>query len=149
MAEEKVINKEKGRDASRSKDALAQKEWEVAWNFVNLTAGNKAEAYRQYYRDHDIVMPEGVVQQSSKFFKRARVLRLIEEFREDNRQTYSNIRDENIAMLREIASTQDNRKPDRIAAIKELNHMLGLGQENINVDSNSITIEIEGLNGTN
>lgn len=134
-------NKEKGRAASRSKDALAQKEWEVAFNFVNITAGNKAEAYREYYRQHNIDIPEGVVQQSYKFFKRANVQAYIEQFREENRQAYSTIRDENIAMLKDIASTKSNKKPDRIAAMKELNSMLGLNQTNINVDTSVITLE--------
>lgn len=32
-------------DASRSKEALDLKRWEVAWNYVNICAGNKTAAY--------------------------------------------------------------------------------------------------------
>ena len=134
---------EKGRDASRSKDSLAQKEWEVAFNFVNVTAGNKTEAYLKYYRDHNIPLPEYPAPQANKFFKRAKTQKLVEQFREENRAAFGYIRDENIAMLRDIASTEANRKPDRIAAMKELNSMCGFNQQNINVDSKTITIAFE------
>ncbi len=146
-----MSDKEKGRTASRSKEALAQKEWEVAFNFVNVTAGNKAEAYRQYYREHDIDMPVAIVQQAHKFFNRQRVKDLIEQFRAENREAFNHIRDENIATLRDIASTASNRKSDRIAAVKELNSMCGFNQQNINVDSKTIVIEFEEdlTNGAN
>ena len=45
-------------------------------------------------------------------------------------------------MLRDIASTESNRKPDRIAAMKELNLMCGFNQQNINVDSKTIEVNI-------
>ena len=135
-------NKTIGRDASRSKDSLAQKEWEVAWNFVNKTAGNKTAAYRQYYIDNEIDVPKSPQSNAIKFFERERVKQLVSEFREENRKTYDFIRDENIASLRDIASSLENKNTDRIAAVKELNHMLGLGQENINLDTNTITIEL-------
>lgn len=138
MAEAKEI----GRDASRSKDSLAQKEYEVAFNFVNITAGNKTEAYLKYYRDHNIPLPEYPAPQASKFFNRAKTQKLVEQFREENRAAFSHIRDENIAMLRDIASTESNRKPDRIAAMKELNLMCGFNQQNINVDSKTIEVNI-------
>lgn len=133
--------KNRNREASRSKDSLAQKEWEVAFNFVNIAAGNKTEAYLLYYKEHGLEMPLYPAPQASKFFNRARVKELVEQFRAENRSAYGNIRDENIAMLKDIASRPSNKKTDRIAAMKELNSMLGLNQLNLTVDTNTITLE--------
>lgn len=137
------MSNEKGRDASRSKDSLAQKEWEVAFNFVNVAAGNKTEAYLKYYRDHSIKLPEYPPQQASKFFKRERVLELVEQFRAENREAFTEIRDNNVAILKDIATTTTNKKSDRIAAIKELNLMFGYNQHNVNVADQTITVELE------
>lgn len=133
--------KSRNREASRSKESLAQKEWEVAYNYVNIAAGNKTEAYLKYYRDHGIKEPLYPAPQATKFFNRERVKNLVEEFRAENRANYGFIRDENIAMLRDIASKVSNKKTDRIAAMKELNSMLGINQTNINVETNTITLE--------
>lgn len=138
------MDNQKGLDASRSKDALAQKEWEVAWNFVNVAAGNKKEAYVQFYREHDIPIPKYANSQADKFFKRERVKELVEQFRAENREAFSHIRDENMAILKDIATTTTNKKSDRIAAIKEINLMCGFNQQNINVADQVITIEFEG-----
>lgn len=135
------MGKKDNHDASRSKTSLEQKKYEVAFNFVNITAGNKTEAYLKYYDDHDIDKPLYPVQQAFKFFNSPDVIKLVEQFRAENRAHYGEIRDENIAMLRDIASRPANRKTDRIAAMKELNSMLGLNQTNINVETNTITLE--------
>ena len=133
----------KGKDASRSKSSLAQKEWEVAFNFVNVAAGNKTEAYLKYYRDHKITLPQYAAAQAHKFFKRKRVLELVEQFRAENREAFTEIRDNNVAILKDIATTTTNKKSDRIAAIKELNLMFGYNQHNVNVADQVITVELE------
>ena len=133
----------KGKDASRSKSSLAQKEWEVAFNFVNVAAGNKTEAYLKYYRDHNITLPQYAAPQAHKFFKRKRVLELVEQFRAENREAFTEIRDNNVAILKDIATTTTNKKSDRIAAIKELNLMFGYNQHNVNVADQVITVELE------
>ena len=68
----------------------------------------------------------------------------IRQFREENREKYSYLREDNIAMLREIAASSKSNR-DRVSAIKELNSMCGFNQQNINanVDSN-IDVIIEG-----
>ena len=137
------MSNERGRDASRSKDSLEQKEWEVAFNFVNVAAGNKTQAYLKYYIDHNIPTPEYPPQQANKFFKSKRVLELVEQFRAENREAFTEIRDNNVAILKDIATTTTNKKSDRIAAIKELNLMFGYNQHNVNVADQVITVELE------
>jgi hypothetical protein len=58
---------------------------------------------------------------------------LIERFRAENRKEYPQIRDNNIAILTEIA-TEGTRNADRVSAIKELNSMFGYNAQNINVN---------------
>lgn len=59
---------------------------------------------------------------------------LVEQFRAENRKEYAHIRDENIAVLRSISSNPRNKNSDRTAAIKELNHIMGYGSENLNIN---------------
>lgn len=53
---------------------------------------------------------------------------------EENRKEYAHLRDENIAILRSIASDHNNRKGDRISAIKELDSIMGYAQQNVNLN---------------
>lgn len=121
--------------------------WEVAYNFVNLTGGNKTEALKKYYIDH--YAPEKITADirntAYMFFKNNKILaNYIEYFRDENRKELAHLREENIAMLKEIASNVNSPNRDKIAAIKELNAMCGYGAQTLKVESeNTITIEIE------
>ena len=44
------------------------------------------------------------------------------------------MRDNNVAILKDISTDASASRSERISAIKELNHMMGYGTENINVN---------------
>lgn len=57
----------------------------------------------------------------------------IAQFRAENRKEYPQIRDNNIAILTEIAA-EGSRNSDRISAIKELDSIMGYNSTNINMN---------------
>lgn len=109
---------------------LENKCFEVAYNFVNLTGGNKKQALMRYLLDHpDEEMPKFLNQAAYKFFdNNPMVWTYIEKFREENRKANDKIRDENIAMLKQIAADPFASNRDRIAAMKELSQICGLNE---------------------
>ena len=128
--------------------AVNEKKWEVAWYFVNKWAGNKSQSYAEYYRNHEKPIPKGLNMSAYRFFKDEEVQNLIEQFRKENREKYSELRDDNIALLRDISTDDSAKKSDRVAAIKELNHIMGYGTQNVNVNGqidNEIEINITGI----
>ena len=129
---------------TNSREELDNKEFEIAYNYVNRNAGNKTQAYLSYYRDRNLAPPKNARANAYEFFRRDGVQQLIKKFQEENRKRLAYLRDENIAMLRDIASNEATSKKDRIAAMKELNSMGGFNQQNISVDSDiDITITLE------
>lgn len=127
-----------------NRDEFKAKCYEVAYNYVNICAGNKSESLKKYYLDHGEVMPKYLRSTSHEFFKHALVKQYVEQFREENRKQLVHAREENIAMLKDIASSIDSNSKDKVAAIKELNSMCGYNQHNVNVDAKTkIIIDIE------
>lgn len=126
-----------------NQDEFKNKCYEVAYNYVNICAGNKTESLRKYYLDHGLNMPKYVITSAFEFFKHGLVKQYVEQFRQENRKKLVNQRENNIAMLLEIASGLKVTNKDKIAAIKELNSMCGYNIQNINIDTNTITIEFE------
>ena len=131
-----------------NKDEFKAKCYEVAYNYVNICAGNKTESLRKYYLDHGLNMPKYIITSAFEFFKHKQVQIYVDQFREENRKKLVNQREDNIAMLLEIATGLTANNRDKVAAIKELNSMCGFNIQNINVESNTITIELESPNGT-
>lgn len=77
-------------------------------------------------------------------FKKEDVRAHIQQFKMDNRERLAELRDENVALLKDISTNPKLSNKDRIAAIKELNSMCGYNQSNLNVSATAdIVIEIE------
>lgn len=110
--------------------ALDNKIWEIAYNYVNLTAGNKKQAMVRYILEHpEEEMPKYVNQTAYKFFEHnPKIWEYIAQFRAENQAENDRIRDENIAMLKQIAADPFASNRDRVAAMKELNQMCGLNE---------------------
>ena len=130
-----------------NQDEFKAKCYEVAYNYVNICAGNKTESLRKYYLDHGLNMPKYPITSAHEFFKHSEVQAYVDQFRAENRKRLINQREDNIAMLLEIATSLGANNRDKVAAIKELNSMCGFNIQNINVDTNTITIELEPFNG--
>ena len=120
--------------AFQSPEAADEKKWEMAWYYVNKWAGNKTQAYQEYYRAHDLPIPSSCHCSAYRFFKDERVKAIVEQLRKENRERYSEMRDNNVAILKDISTDAEASRSERISAIKELNHMMGYGTENINVN---------------
>ena len=117
----------------------------LAWFYVNECASNQTQAYLKAKEAMGASVTYNTAHsEAHKIFKSPLVKEYVQQFREENREKYSYLREDNIAMLREIAASSKSNK-DRVSAIKELNSMCGFNQQNINanVDSN-IDVIIEG-----
>lgn len=117
----------------------------LAYFYVNECASNQIQAYLKAREEIGTPVAYSTANADAyKYFKDPLVKECVQQFREENREKYSYLREDNIAMLREIAASSKSNK-DRVSAIKELNSMCGFNQQNINanVDSN-IDIIIEG-----
>jgi len=112
--------------------------YEFAWHMVNTSAGQKAASYRKAANDPSLSPSAGYIFYNTH---KEEIDKLIEEFRAENRKNYPQIRDNNIAILTEIA-TGGTRNQDRINAVKELNNMCGYNTQNINVNG-KVDSEIE------
>lgn len=103
--------------------------YDFAWHWVNTCAGNKTAAYSK-------ACGEKKSNNAAQCFYRAnreKIDKHVEKFRAENRAEYPHMRDNNIALLSEIAVNGD-RNSDRIAAIKELNSMCGFNTTNVNLN---------------
>lgn len=119
-----------------STETVENRDWELANLYVNLTPGNKTEAYRVFCATHNNkVKPEFINRYAHQAFKKPSVQKYVEQLRAENRALYADMRDNNIANLASMATDLDTKKSDRIAAIKELNSMFGYNQQNINMDA--------------
>lgn len=121
------------------------KEWAraLAYNYVNACGSNQIQAYMK--TKEEFGMPVSHAEANSmayKQFKKSAVIKYIQEFRDENFKKLEQMREDNIAMLMDIAQSSKSPK-DRIAAIKELNLMCGFNQQNIKVDSDKLEIVIE------
>lgn len=117
----------------------------LAWFYVNECASSQTQAYMKAREAIGTPVPHSVANSNAyKAFRDPLVKEYIRQFREENKEKYAYLREDNIAMLREIAASSKSNK-DRVSAIKELNSMCGFNQQNINanVDSN-IDVIIEG-----
>ena len=109
---------------------------------MNTCAGQKTAAYRKTMQEH------GIQEEKSRFAgcnfhaqHKDEIEALICKFREENRARYPEMRDSNIALLTEIA-VEGTRNSDRIAAIKELDSIMGYNQQNLNLNG-KVDSEIE------
>lgn len=114
----------------------------LAWHYVNTCGSNQIAAYMK--TNEDFGTPTTHANANSiayKQFKKKRVKDYIKQFREENQANYPQMRDDNIAMLRDMAAN-GTRAADRLNAIKELNNMMGYNQQNVKVESDSIEVVI-------
>ncbi len=112
-----------------SADAINELIWNYAWHYVNTCGGNKNAAFNK---------AKGDVKDSSRAYEfwrkhKTELEELVAKFRAENREKFSHIRDNNIAILSDIAATS-TRNSDRVSAIKELNSMCGFNAQNVNVN---------------
>lgn len=117
----------------------------LAWFYVNDCNSMQMYAYMKAREAMGTpVALSNARGRACEYFKDPVVKEYIQQFREENREKYSYIREDNIATLRNIVASSKSNK-DRMTAIKELNSMCGFNQQNINanVDSN-IDVIIEG-----
>lgn len=126
-----------------TKEEFNNKCFEIAYNYVNITAGNKTEAFRKYCIDNNKEIPSSNAKSAYAFFENQLVKDYIKKFREENHKLLQSQRADNIAMLLSIATNLKTKDRDKISAIKELNTMCGYNIHNINVEPNTITIEFE------
>lgn len=118
--------------------------FEIAFNFVNLCAGSKAESYRRYLMEHSENVPASLNKCAYEFFKHKKVQEYIEQFRAENRARYEQMRDDNIAMLKSISVDMLSSNRDKISAIKELNQMMGFNTQKIEISKvKEVVVEIE------
>lgn len=128
-----------------SKEASNEFKYLLAWFYVNECGSSQMQAYIKARAAMGTpVTYSSATGRACVCFKDPVVKKYVQQFREENREKYSYLREDNIAMLREIAASSKSNK-DRVSAIKELNSMCGFNQQNINanVDSN-IDVIIEG-----
>ena len=109
---------------------LDNKCFEVAFNYVNICAGSKTEAYRKYIQEHGEEEPKYLGRCAYEFFKHKKVQHYIDQLKAENREKYEGLRDENIAILKAISVSNKAKESDKIAAVKELNNMCGFNAAN-------------------
>jgi hypothetical protein len=81
---------------------------------------------------------------AAKVIQNPKCQEYIEKFREENKATYKNLRDINIAILQDIALDPCTGKRDRIAALKELNSMCGYNSTNVNLNADAnIVVDLD------
>lgn len=125
-------------------EEFEQKCFEVAFNFVNICAGSKTEAYRRYLMEHSENVPEYLNRCAYEFFKHKKVQEYIEKFRAENREKYSQLREENIAILKAISVDMLSSNKDKVAAVKVLNEMCGFNTQKVELTTQKeLVIQIE------
>jgi hypothetical protein len=118
---------------SCSKDAIDERIQLFAWHLVNTSMGIKLRAYEHMAADIGAEMVSSPTVYSFYNNHKAEIEKWVSEFRQENKEQNEELRDQNIALLKDIAGDCTTNKRDRIAALKELNHMCGFGEENVNL----------------
>jgi hypothetical protein len=118
---------------SCSKDSIDERIQLFAYHLVNDSMGIKIRAYEKMAADVGAEMVSSPTVYCFYNNHKAEIEKWVSTFQQENRAQHDKIRDQNIANLKDIAADDSTNKRDRIAAIKELNHMLGLGEENVNL----------------
>lgn len=118
--------------------------FEIAYTYINHYGGNKTETIRKFISTHNLPHPSNIYEYSYRLFKNSKLLEMIDFVRTENRKEQGNLRDYNIATLKNIAFNPQASNTERINAIKELNHMCGYSTLNIN-QQQDINITLEGF----
>lgn len=110
---------------------------------MNTCGGSKCEAYNK------ATGKEYTYRSGHEFHKRHQkeIDALIEQFRAENRAEYPHMRDNNIAILADIAAGSSSNR-DKISAIKELDSIFGFNSTNLNIQGkvdSEIEVNITGL----
>lgn len=115
---------------------------EIAYNYVNRTAGNKKYALEMYLSEHGIEPTDNTRKMAYFIAQEDEFKQYVEQFRAENRANNEHLKEQLIETLKDIVADPDTLKKDKIAAAKELSNMHGFNQQNINMNAN-VDAEIE------
>lgn len=120
---------------SVSKEETDARIYDYAWHYVNTCGGSKQNAFRKMMDTRDEVSKKDYKSAGWHFHEKHKqeIERMIERFRAENRAEYPHMRDNNIAILSDIAA-MGSRDSDRISAIKELDSIMGYNSTNLNLN---------------
>jgi len=123
---------------SKSKDALEDRIANFAYFYVNICGFNKTYAYnmlrQQEGQDYDLSQDRS---SAYGFYNRhkEKIQAYVAEYQRENREKNAQMRDKNMAILNSIAENPNCGNKDRISAVKELNSMCGLNEQNMNINA--------------
>lgn len=117
---------------------------EIAFNFTNVTVGNKTASYLELCKNNNMTPSENPKIEAYHIFKKEKTKQFVHEYEEENRKSYEGMRDRCVEAVSSIAFDPAASKKDRLTALKELNVMFGFNQTNVNVQNDNIEIVIKG-----